>query len=137
VSPDLTHHRFLTTMTLSARGKASPDVVWERYADLDAWSQWSPQIRGVSAPDRRLRPGLEGQVRGPLGVRVAFTITDVQARSWSWQVRLPLGVRLELGHDVTAHGDGAATGLRVTGPAPLVLGYAPIAQLALHRLVSP
>jgi hypothetical protein len=125
-----------TTMTLKAQGSASPDVVWERYADLDAWSQWSPQVRGVSAPQRRLRAGLEGHVRGPLGVTVAFTVTEVNERSWSWRVVLPLGLRLDLDHDVTAHAGGAATMLRVTGPAPVVLAYAPIAQLALHRLVS-
>jgi hypothetical protein len=125
-----------TSMTLSARGKAAPDVVWERYADLHQWSQWSPQVQGVSAPDRRLRRGLQGHVRGPLDIKVTFTVTAVNERSWSWEVVLPLGLRLHLDHDVTAYEQGAATRLRVIGPAPVVLAYAPIAQLALHRLVS-
>jgi hypothetical protein len=126
----------MTTITLTARGKAAPEVVWERYADLDAWSQWSPQIRSVTAPYRRIRPGLEGQVRGPLGVRITFTVTEVLDRSWSWRVALPVGVHLDMEHIVTDRADGAETTLHVHGPAPLVLGYAPIAQLALHRLVS-
>jgi hypothetical protein len=126
-----------TSMTLSARGKATPDVVWERYADLDRWATWSPQIQGVSAPERRLRPGLQGHVRGPLDVKVSFTVTEVHERSWSWEVALPLGLGLHLFHDVTAFESGAATSLRVTGPAPVVLAYAPLAQLALHRLVTP
>lgn len=126
-----------TSMTLRARGRASSDVVWERYADLDQWTQWSPQIQGVSAPDRRLRPGLAGQVRGPFDVKVSFTVTEVHERSWSWVVALPLGARLHMTHDVTTLDSGAAASLRITGPAPLVLTYAPLAQLALHRLVSP
>ena len=28
-------------------GKADPATAWHRYADLDAWTQWSPQIRRV------------------------------------------------------------------------------------------
>lgn len=125
-----------TTRTLRAHGSASPEVVWERYADLDAWSHWAPRIRGVEASHRRLRPGLQGRVRGPLGVAVRFTVTDVHDRSWSWRVALPLGLHLDLEHVVTTHGKGAATELRVRGLAPVVLACAPIAQLALRRLVS-
>lgn len=123
------------TVTLRSAGTASAAVAWERYADLDLWSTWSPQVRRVEAPERRLRAGLEGAVVGPLGVRVPFVVTEVGERSWSWDVRPP-GLRLTLHHFVLDHPDGSLTELVVRGPAPVVLGYVPLAQLALGRLVT-
>jgi hypothetical protein len=62
---------------------------------------------------------------------------------WSWVVRPlpPLGRGLALGqltmaHGVAAAGSGSRTWLRVTGFAPLVASYLPVARLALHRLVT-
>jgi hypothetical protein len=62
---------------------------------------------------------------------------DEAARRWSWTVSLG-PVRLHLLHWVTEGPDGGSTtGLRVSGPAPLVVGYAPLAHLAIGRLVRP
>ncbi len=123
------------TLTLRAAGTASPEVAWERYDNLDLWSTWSPQVQRVQAEHRRLRPGLEGAVVGPVGVRVPFVVTEVGDRSWSWDVR-PAGLRLTLHHLVLPHPGGSLTELVVRGPVPVVLGYAPLAQLALGRLVK-
>ena len=121
-------------ITLRARGDAPPDVVWERYADLRRWSEWSPQISSVEASSTTLKPGLTGRVHGPLGVTVPFRVVEVGIRRWSWEVR-PLGLRLQLDHRVLPRRDGAATELRMRGPAPVVLAYAPLAGLALRKLV--
>jgi hypothetical protein len=134
---------------LTAHGDADPDLVWERYAEPARWSSWSPQIRRVEAGPR-IVPGLRGVVHGPAGVQARFLVEDVdeRARRWRWRVRpvlgVPLPVELVLDHAVDADGrGGATTSLRLSAPswsaAPLALPaavlYAPIAQLALHRLV--
>lgn len=121
---------------LRAVGAASPETAWLRYLHLSNWSQWAPQIRGVDAPADRLIPGLTGSVRGPLGVRVPFVVltVDEAGRNWSWCVRVG-PAQLRLHHGVQPHPRGSATSLRVDGPAPLVLAYAPIAWFALTRLV--
>lgn len=126
--------------TVSARGPASPDVAWERYADLDRWPEWAPQITGVDAPARRLRPGLRGTVRAVGVVPVGFEVLDVDeaARTWSWRVRVG-PITLELTHGV--EGDplqdvGTRTWLRTAGWPPVVLGYTPLAFVALHFLVA-
>jgi hypothetical protein len=131
---------------LDVVGTADLDEVWARYADLSRWAEWSPQIRGVEAgldgaPTRRLAEGVVGSVRGPAGVRVPFVVehVDEAARVWAWQVTVgPVGLHLHHGvhPDPTDPARTHAT-LRVTGPAPVVLSYLPLARLALRRLVRP
>lgn len=79
---------------------------------------------------------MTGKVRPWLGPSIPFAIDEVDeaSRTWSWHVRLGI-VDLHLDHFVTAIADGSATKLTIRGPAVLVLPYAPIAQLALNRLV--
>ena len=129
----------MTTVTLHATGPVAPDEVWERYAVPARWSDWALQITGVELPVARLAAGVRGRVRVPLGVSLPFVVESVDeaARRWSWTVSLG-PVRLRLLHWVAPGPDGGSTtGLRVTGPAPLVAGYAPLAQLAIGRLVRP
>ena len=168
---------------VGVQGTATAAVAWERYADPDAWSGWSPQIRRVdTGPEhypgqdrsiddeldedadeldqlaheqrsaatesaswaeasdttpRRIVPGLRGVVIGPVGVQVPFEVLDVdeEAMTWTWRVHAVLA-ELTLEHSVAARaGGGCRTDLAVTGPALLVVGYAPLARLALTRLV--
>ncbi|WP_433800809.1 SRPBCC family protein [Actinomycetospora sp. CA-084318] len=124
--------------TVAARGTLPADEAWERYADLDAWPRWAPQITGVTAPARRLVPGLEGVVRAAGVVHVPFTVlaVDEVARTWSWRVRVG-PVRLVLQHGVDPDGDGSRTWLVTEGPALVVAPYTPVALVALHSLVRP
>ncbi len=125
---------------VAASGPADPDAVWDRYVNPARWPEWSPQIMSVDYPDQSLSPGGTGTVHGPCGIAVTFEIlaVDPDKRCWSWRVMI-LGVVLTLDHDVHAlHTDGATgtrTTLDISGPVPLVIGYAPIARVALSRLV--
>lgn len=151
-------------LVLRARGAAAPRVAWERYADPGLWPTWSPQISAVDVdgaePARppRLRAGLAGTAAGlpvlgrPL-LAVRFVVEDVDeaARRWVWTVeprraavglprRLQRWARMRLVHAVTARpgaraGAGSATTLEMTGPAPVLLGYALPAWVALRLLV--
>lgn len=134
-------------LTLKARGTAASDEVWDRYLRPSRWTEWSPQIRRVDVPLDRLTPGLAGTVRGPLGLAVPFRIETVDAgsavRSWTWRVSIG-PASLWLAHAVIPLDGGPVTDadarrtlttLEVRGPAPVVAAYAPLAQLALVRLV--
>lgn len=126
-------------LRITARGAAHPDLAWRRYADLGQWTEWAPHLRAVRCQDARLAPGVHGSVEGPAGVRVRFVVESVtdSARVWSWRVRVA-GTWVRLGHDLApAPGGGTTAGLTLEGPAPLVLGYAPLARWALGRLVRP
>jgi hypothetical protein len=127
-------------LTISAAGRAEPKVVWDRYIHPDRWTEWSPQIHSVDCTDATLQAGSTGVVHGPCSVGVDFVVLDVdhQNRCWSWRVR-SFGIGLTLDHGVAGQppgdNDGSSTSLTITGPAPVVLGYAPIARVALGRLV--
>ncbi len=127
----------MASITIHAGGAAVPDDAWERYAVPARWPDWAPQLARVRSAARRIAPGVTGSVYGPGGVRLDFEIDSVDeaARRWSWHVwRGPLRLRLQ--HGVRAHGSGSRTWLTVEGPLPVVIGYAPIARLALGRLVA-
>ena len=98
-------------LTVEASGAADPETVWDRYVHPARW-------------------------HGPFGVGVAFEIlrVDHDKRCWAWRVTVA-GITLVLGHDVFAQASGSSTTLDITGPAPVVIGYAPIARIALGRLV--
>jgi hypothetical protein len=119
-------------------GAAPPDRAWERYALPARWATWAPHIRGVDASADRIAPGVTGRVRGPLGIGVTFVVTDVdeQRRTWAWDVRCG-PVRLHLNHGVEPHRRGAVAWLTMRGPAPVVVAYLPVAQLAMIKLVRP
>jgi hypothetical protein len=129
----------VTVVTLHATGPEAPAEVWERYAVPARWPEWAPQITGVEVPAPRLVAGARGRVRGPVGVALPFVVdaVDEAARRWAWTVSLG-PVRLHLLHWVAEGPDGGSTtGLRMDGPAPMVLAYAPLARVAIGRLVHP
>jgi len=125
-------------LSIAAVGTAEPAVVWDRYVGPARWPEWSPQIRSVDCPDEVIRSGSRGTVHGPCGVGVDFEVLDIDGEKlrWSWRV-LVAGIRLTMDHGVDAgdFGTGTRTTLDISGPAPIVLGYAPLARLALGRLV--
>ncbi len=131
----------MVALTLHAHGVATVTLAWERYADPALWATWAPQIQRVETGMTRLVAGGRGTVhaglfaRPTLGVPFQVLAVDEPAMEWSWQAHLG-PVRLRLEHGVTAHPTGCSTWLRVHGPLPVVLVYAPVARLALNRLVA-
>jgi len=130
-------------VTVGAAGSAAVDEVWDRYINPQHWSEWSPQISSVDCSDDTIRAGSTGTVHGPCGIGVDFEILQVdhEKRCWSWRVRAAF-VTLELVHRVlTGSPDdptgaaGSKTTLEISGPAPVVIGYLPLARIALGRLV--
>lgn len=125
------------SLTLHAHGGVDPATAWHRYDELALWPRWAPHLRRVDADAPTLTAG--GRVRGPLGVTAGFAVVAVEPerRRWTWRVRSgPLVVLLEHGVDAPPGGTGSRTWLTMRGPYPVLLGYAPLAWWALHRLVT-
>lgn len=131
----------MTSLTLQVHGDADIDTAWERYADLALWSTWAPQIQRVDADSERLHAGLSGTVRAgllprpTLPVRFEVLAVDEARREWTWRAHVgPISMLLD--HGVVAEATGSSTWLRVSGPLPVVAPYAPLARIALRRLVA-
>jgi len=128
-------------LTMRVAGPVDPATAWQRYAEPRLWSTWAPHIRGVDYDADRLHAGTSGVVIGPMGARVPFTIdaVDEPRRTWSWTVRPRLAgravVSIDLAHGVEARGLGPATWLKLRGPWPVIVAYAPVARWALRFLV--
>lgn len=116
---------------VEAHGPASAGVMWSAYAHTARWSSWAPHIRRVD-PEGPLVPGLRGVVHGPARLRARFEVTSVdpQAMRWAWRVRAG-PAELTIDHEVA----DCRTAVVIDGPAPFVIAYAPVARLALRRLV--
>lgn len=128
----------MSIVTIGAAGRLTVKEAWERYADLSLWPTWAPQISRVEASGDRLGFGVTGSLFGPFDVPVAdFVIeaVDERAHRWSWTVRR-WPITLKLDHALIKQGGGSATSLRIEGPLPVLVAYAPIARFALQRLVS-
>ncbi|MFF7607757.1 SRPBCC family protein [Streptomyces parvulus] len=126
----------MASLSIHAVGPIDADAAWQRYVRLDEWASWAPQIRRVHADRRLLVPGLTGQVESVAGIRVPFRVEAVDdvRRTWSWRVRVG-PVRMRLRHEVRAAEGGCRTDLAMTGPGLVLAAYAPLARLALRRLV--
>jgi hypothetical protein len=76
--------------------------------------------------------GMRGKVEGPFWTTARFEVTalDEAAGMWTWRVRVG-PARLTIDHEVA---DGL-TAVEIDGPPPLVYAYAPVARIALARLV--
>ena len=125
----------MSSLTVRAHGPARASDVWEAYADPQRWPEWAPHIRRVEAVGR-LRPGQVGRVWSVVPAPVSFEVTDVDAkrRRWSWLAMIgPLRMRFD--HGVDSRDGGSGSWLTMHGPLPLLMIYAPVARLALHRLV--
>ncbi|MFB7651565.1 MULTISPECIES: SRPBCC family protein [unclassified Streptomyces] len=124
------------SLTIHVSGPCAPDTAWARYAGIDEWASWAPHIKRVHADGRSLVTGLRGTVESVAHVAVPFQVqmVDHEQRVWTWQVRMgPVWVTLH--HGVQAHGGGSRASLVMHGPTPVLAAYAPLARLALRRLV--
>ena len=123
---------------IEAAGPAPVEEVWDRYATLARWPEWSPQISRVEASADRLALGVRGTVYAVGVLPLTFTVTSCRPvdRTWSWQVRIG-PVVLELDHAVHPAGSGSRSTVSLSGPALVVTAYAPLARLALRRLCAP
>jgi hypothetical protein len=121
---------------IAVAGGASSDEVWARYDDPHRWAEWSPQIRRVDVQGRHLVVGLTGVVHPVVGLTVHFTVTAVDRDNltWSWAVgRGPVSIAMH--HGVTWRPEGSEAWLDVR--TVVGLAYAPLARIALARLVRP
>ncbi len=115
---------------------ATPERVWDLYAQPERWKEWAPHIRsphGLGSPE--VEPGASGHIRLAGVAPVWAEVTAKRpGRSWTWRVGL-----VELTHTVEPRDEGGSTiGLAMRAPAPMEMAiratYAPMTKLILKNL---
>jgi hypothetical protein len=98
---------------------ASPARVWEVYADVERWHEWTDSISSVELLDGPLRVGARARVRQPrLPVAVWTVPEDDEGRVFVWTAGGP-GLRTTGTHLVEPISDGARATARLDQEGPL------------------
>ena len=123
--------------TITASGGADPAVAWARYENLEPLVDVvaaDPGGHRRDAPHSRPASTAWSSGRSGCGCRSRCWPSTPEAMEWSWHVRLgPVHARLD--HVVRHAPGGCTTEVVIDAPAFAVVGYRPLAALALRRLV--
>lgn len=117
--------RFAEQITVAA----PPEQVWEVYADVARWPEWTESITSVELLDgaTALAPGVRARIRQPKLPVAVWEVTAIEpGRSWTWEAKAP-GARTTATHTVAATpGNARSTtvdsSLTQAGPLGWVIG---------------
>jgi len=107
------------------RIEAPPDAVWEVYADVERWPEWTPVMQKIERlEDGPLAPGSTTRIEAKGGPPSVWTVTELtDGRSFTWESSAR-GVNLVAWHVIEADGNGSKVtlGVRMSGLMATLLG---------------
>jgi hypothetical protein len=116
----------------SAESKAPPESIWERYKDVDNWSEWSTKGVEESHLDGRFEVGSKGTSKAPHLPKGRFELIEVEPeRGFTSKAKMP-GASLTFEHRLEPV-DG---GTRITHRASLDGPLSPLWRPAVGRIIE-
>jgi uncharacterized membrane protein len=105
---------------------APASTVWEVFADVERWPEWTASVRRVVPLDGpALEVGHRFQIDQPRFPKLVWEVTAVEpGRSWTWEQRSPGGTALA-SHEVVPLGEGRTLVRQVIdqrGPIGVLVG---------------
>jgi uncharacterized protein YndB with AHSA1/START domain len=105
---------------------APVERVWQVFADVERWPEWTASIRRIEALDGPgVAVGKRFRIAQPRLPTLVWEVTEVDpGRSWTWRQRSP-GATTEARHDVGSAGTGRAVAhqrLDQRGPVGALVG---------------
>jgi hypothetical protein len=120
----------------SAESEASPESIWERYTDVELWSEWSKGVE-ESELDGEFEVGSKGTVKPPNLPRSTFELVEVEPeRSFTSQAKLPLGT-ICLEHRLEPSNGGTKITHRTTIDGPLDFVWSRVVGWVVKRELAP
>lgn len=106
--------------------EAPADVVWDVYADVERWPEWTDSIDGVVPLDGpELEVGRRYEIKQPRLPTLVWEVTEVDpGRGWTWRQRSPGGTTVAV-HEVVPQGGGRTLvrqGIEQRGPIGALVG---------------
>ncbi|MGH8829220.1 MAG: SRPBCC family protein [Jiangellaceae bacterium] len=113
--------RFETTTSIAA----TPQQVWEVYADVERWPEWTASVTSVERLDPGpLRVGARTRIKQPKLPVAVWEVTElVDGERWVWVATGP-GVTTTAAHEIRASDSGATATATIdqNGPVGALIG---------------
>ncbi len=121
----------------SADSKAKPDAVWERYTDVDNWSEWSTKGVEHSTLEGEFEVGSKGESKAPHLPKGEFELIEVEPeRKFASKATMP-GATLLFEHELEPSGEGTRITHRATLDGPLAFVWQPVVGRIIERGLAP
>jgi uncharacterized membrane protein len=100
--------------------EASPAAVWDIYAEVERWPDWTASIKSVVGLDGpEIAVGHRFEIRQPRFPKLVWVVTAVQPGvSWTWQQK-SFGGTTVASHELTSTGSRTIVGQRIEQRGPI------------------
>jgi uncharacterized membrane protein len=100
--------------------EAPASVVWEVYADVARWPEWTTSVTSVVPLDGpEIEVGKRFEIKQPRMPKLVWEVTAVEpGTSWTWRQRSPGGTTLAT-HELVPHDDGTLVRQRIDQRGPI------------------
>jgi uncharacterized protein YndB with AHSA1/START domain len=116
----------------SADSKAPPEAVWERYKDVENWSEWSPNGVEESSLEGQFEEGSKGQSKAPHLPKGKFELIEVEPEQRFVSRSTFPGGKLTFEHMLEPN-DG---GTRITHKASLDGALSPVWRPVIGKIIE-
>jgi hypothetical protein len=116
----------------SAESEAPPASIWERYTDVEQWSEWSKGVE-ESSLEGEFEPGSKGTLKPPNLPKSRFELIEVEPeRGFVSQAKLPGGT-LRFEHTIEPANGGTRITHRATFDGLLSVVWIPVVGRIVKR----
>ena len=117
----------------SADSEASPESIWNRYTDVENWSQWSQKGIEESSLDGHFEVGSEGMSKAPHLPKGRFELIEVEPeRCFASKSKLP-GSTLTFDHRIEPRDGGTRITHKATLEGPLTFVWRQVVGRMVER----
>ena len=117
----------------SAISDADPAAIWQRYLDVEHWSDWSRHGVERSSIDGPFEVGTEGRSKAPGSMTLKFRLVAVEPESmFATEAKLP-GAQLRFEHVIEPSGSGSQVTHRAALDGPLAFLYTRSVRKGVER----